>query len=122
MKKGVALLLLSIIFGLASTWSFDRPEFDSGMGYDSLRNTSRLTNAELRDGFEHFREWQMQGKLDRDRDGIADFTGIAVEEFLQRMKIILSDLRPFNYSYGTEFSSLEGDELLRLVRHDSIDI
>jgi hypothetical protein len=67
------------------------------MGFDPLRNTSRLTDAQLRDGFEHFQQSEMAKLLDQDLDGIADCTGVPVQEFLERMKIILSDRKPFEY-------------------------
>jgi hypothetical protein len=67
------------------------------MGFDPLRNTSRLTNEELREGFEWFEEAAMAEILDLDGDGLADFTNVPTWEFLERMKIILSDQKPFEY-------------------------
>ena len=112
MKKITISVLTILILGAFQTWSFDYPSFGAHMldfpfGYDTLRNTSRLTDAELRYGFEHFLEWKMAGMLDSDEDGFADFTGIEVCEFLERMKIILSDREPFIYVFSSDWARLE---------------
>ena len=68
-----------------------------GLGFDSLRNTSRLSDEELRYYFEGLMEEEAAEILDQDRDGIADGTRVEVMEFIERMKIILSDRMPFVY-------------------------
>lgn len=103
-----------LLVGSFQVWSFDYPSFEAyklefPFGNDPLRNTSRLTDVALRYGFEHFLEWKMAKMLDRDGDGLADFTGICICEFLERMKIILSDRRPFEYVFRRAWTSLEGE-------------
>ena len=105
MRKLASAILVLALCATVQVWSIDYPSLAGHplglpLGFDTLRNTSRLTDQELRDGFERFLEWQMERTLDCDKNGIADFTGIPVEEFLGRMKIILSDREPFEYVYS----------------------
>lgn len=67
------------------------------LAFDSLKNTSLLSDDELRYHFEGLMESQVAEILDQDRDGIADGTRVEVMEFIERMKIILSDREPFEY-------------------------
>ena len=67
------------------------------LAYDSLRNSSRLSDDELRWYFEGHMESEMAEVLDQDHDGIADGTRVELMEFIHRMKIILSDREPFEY-------------------------
>ena len=69
----------------------------SELAFDNLRNTSRMTDDELRYCFEGLMESRMVELLDQDQDGVADGTLVEVKEFIQRMKIILSDRAPFVY-------------------------
>ena len=113
MRKISISLFALLLFGTLHVWSLDFPTFDVGrfgaFGFDTLQNTSRLTDEQLRDGFERLIESHMARLLDRDRDGTADFTGLPVEEFIERMKIILSDRKPFSYIYRNGAASLTGD-------------
>ena len=65
--------------------------------FDSLRNTSRLDDDQLRYYFEGLMEEEAARVLDQDEDGIADGTRVEVMEFIERMKIILGDRQPFVY-------------------------
>jgi len=90
-----SVLFITVVFQLSGI------ELDNtldGMEFDTLVNISRLNNAELRQLFEALEEGKAADLLDLDKDGIADFTGINVYEFIERMKIILSDLKPFIYT------------------------
>ena len=89
----LCLFAASLVFGAELKYNFKVP-----FCFDRLVNTSRLSDSELRTLFESLDEAYAAKLLDLDSDGIADFTAIEVCEFIERMKIILSDRRPFNYT------------------------
>ena len=112
MKKilfaAIGLIVVSHVFGV-------EPKSVSGVPFcfDQLRNTSRLGDSELRTFFEHMAEAKAAEFLDLNRDGIADFTGVEVFEFIERMKIILSDRRPFAYKRDAQGNPIENDDQIQ---------
>ena len=119
MKKRTILGLLAAI--MLAVHAFGAGPLDLGcpVGPDPLRNTSRLTDDQLRLCFELQLDGRLEGALDRDRDGLADFTGIEVWEFVYRMKLILSDREPFDYS--RKVSSPRELDFLNLLLCDLLD-
>lgn len=92
------LTTVLFIFAVFQLFGGERDSKDeSPLSFDRLVNTSRLGDAELRTLFENLDESRAAELLDLDGDGLADFTGIDVWEFIARMKIIMSDKRPFVY-------------------------
>lgn len=93
MRKLLVLVVLICAAGLASGNEIIYPSFM----FDSLRNTSCLSNEQLRYYFEYGEEDIAAKVIDRDGDGFEDSSGIEIWEFLARMEIILQRSGPFEY-------------------------
>ena len=103
----ISFVLASYLFGAVLE---AKSNSDFPLGVDPLRNTSRLTDSELRALFENLEERKAAELLDLDNDGLADFTGVDVRAFIERMKIILSDRRPFVYKRDAEGNPTAHDD------------
>ena len=72
---------------LANTESNQLPK--NGWAYDTLENTSNLTDEEIMWYRGQGRYTELKGLLDADRDGVADGTSLEVSEFIERMVIVI---------------------------------
>ena len=57
--------------------------------YDTLQNTSNLTDEEILQLYDQDRHDELKYLLDRNKDGIADGTEVEVTEFIERITIVI---------------------------------
>ena len=112
----LSILLLLLI--AASVAANDPERYDAhfypeiyreGRITDRLKNTSNLTDREIRWHFEHTDYQSLADALDRNSDSIADGTILNVHEFIERIRIVFlaidahrrSKLRPQNEPFFT---------------------
>lgn len=66
-------------------------EVDGGnFAYDTLQNTSNLTDEQILRLLDEDRYDELKYLLDRDKDGIADGTEVEVIEFIERISIVIA--------------------------------
>lgn len=91
LKFPVSHLIFSLILVVSvSAYANDRQNDPaSRLIIDALRNTSNLSDEELMWSFDRITQAQRVELLDHDGNGLADGTCIDVQEFIERMRIIL---------------------------------